>query len=353
MLGKRVERYRKKLRAAALATGNLYDVTDTAQTCGIDVPVAISQAIWTSLMAHFPGAGKKDLVSLDGLLQDLSRILVIERQERRQLRFLTPSMRPKWLTSQFAVRVEFTHVRGDLNAITICAENESFMSRQQTSLAMLSGALLWRLRILLFDLTLVARPAESKLVERMQGIVDVMLRTNPVGDCIESCFTGQQPSLPTYLTRAEYRWILLRSFAELLVCIGACPGQQKFIPTLVAQNRAFISPLSDLAAITEGLLRISSRLCDTPGRLGREPFIDLLVAYHGMCVSLDRGSTYLDTAVLQRVRRQLQAMRTRISRADEREFNSLAQWFRNIDPDSSSGPVVDLAYSSERSIVWQ
>ena len=76
---------------------------------------------------------------------------------------------------------------------------------------------------------------------------------------------------------------------------------------MICLRQAMATPLSDLAYITERMLRVASQLTTMASRWSIR-FDSCLAAYHRLTVSLDEGATLVPASVLVTVRQQLAVM---------------------------------------------
>ena len=74
-------------RLRALAHGSLIDVSDTARIQGIQLPVAISRSLWTSLVLTFPSARASDYCSLENMLGQLMTVVELEYLNKEEYRY--------------------------------------------------------------------------------------------------------------------------------------------------------------------------------------------------------------------------------------------------------------------------
>jgi len=74
MRGRKSEQLAESARIESLTNDSLIDVSDAARASGINVPVALSRGMWTSLVRPFPSAQTGDYLALASSLSDLATI---------------------------------------------------------------------------------------------------------------------------------------------------------------------------------------------------------------------------------------------------------------------------------------
>jgi hypothetical protein len=257
------------------------------------------------------------------------------------------------LSVLFTLRLRFNYSGERLVAILVCSDREFFAHKVDDSPDLLPAALLVQLRRLVLDLSLVRRTAESKLVERMWCMSKLLLRSQPARRDLEFWLSGRKPTLPPSFTREEFRLVVLKSLAELLVTMEACGSQGNYVEKLVGYHQSMVSPLCEPAEVTERLLKLAARSSNEAGPLEDGPFRHLLAAFHAMQSALDCGSSAIYASVLVSVRGQLHGLRAKLGNRAEAELGQLQGWFKRLDQQSPLGSVVDFRYLQEEEIVWQ
>ncbi len=344
MQSRKSERLAELTRLESLTNGSLIDVSDAACASGINVPVALSRGMWTSLVRPFPSAQAGDYFPLEKLLDQLRSVVQMEWLCSKKFRYFLPVDRPAWIGSQFLVRVQFNYARNQLATVVVSSTDEMFVYKSPASPAVLPSSLMVRLFRTLQQLSLCGRGADTVLLERMLDAANLLVQTCPLLIEMSDYFRRWQPQRPTGFSREEFRTLLLRTMAELLICLGACESvaNARSVNELVKYHLALASPLSDLAMITESMLRLAARLPHREGPLVGDPFPPLLEACFEMRCSLDYGSTTIPAVALTALREQVCVMDSRVFGAEKKEYLRLREWFNLIDDGSPLGRYVNL-----------
>ena len=348
-------RFAETTRLTALAEGSLLDMSEAALAAGIQLPVAMSRGLWTSLVRTFPSARPGDICSLANILSQLRSIVEHERHAKQEFRYFVPKHRPRWIGTAFLVRVQFNYVGERLAAVIVSSVDELFTSKPSPSPAVIPGALMVRLFRVLLQLPLCGRGADTVLIERMRETANLLMRASPLKEEMYDYFARWRPHRPNGFSPEEFRVILSRTLGELLICIGACESTANalLVSELVKYHLALASPLSDLAEMTESLVKLAARLRYQEGPIVYDPFRPLLEACLEMRYSLDRGSTTIPAQALRALRIQFPRLDELIVRADREEYLRLRQWFEKIDDGSPLGNYVNLGRWNGPEPVWQ
>ena len=355
MRNNKTDRLAETARRTSLANGSLIDVSDAARSCGIQLPVALSRSLWTSLVQPFPSARSGDFVSLEKMLGSVQTLIKQEWLAKKQFRYFLPEERPRWIGHSFFVRVQFNYAYGKFAAVVLSSVDEIFIYKPPASPAVLPSALMVRLFRVLLQLPLSGRGADTVLVERMRETANLLMQACPLKGDVYEYFRRWRPQRPTAFSHGEFRAVLSRTLGEVLVCIGACESEANapLVKQLVKFHLAMASPLSDLAEITESLLRLAARLPYREGPMVFNPFPPLLESCFEMRYSLDKGSTTIPAKALQTLREQFSQMDELVVGADRHEYLQLRQWFEKIDDGSPLGNYVNLGRWNDPEPVWQ
>lgn len=349
----RKERRLDVIYGQALVDGQLLDVTDHARHCGIDVPVAISRSLWNCFVHPFPGALPRDYLPLDLLLADLAAYLQKLGDGVDWIGHFTPNHRPEWLCSSFAVRVRCNFLGGKLAAIALCCEEELFTRPNAKSRSTLPGTILVRLSRLVRQVNHACRTAEAALVHKLSSQLQVLVNLSPLAPYAHT-LAADTPTLPEGFTIEQYRAVLVTSLEEQLMAAWGCSTNETDGPVwkMIRLQRVMQTPLSELAAITERLLRMAGQLTFN-GEPVVNPFRQLLAAYHRMTASLDEGATLLPGTVLLTVRQQFSVVEELADPARKAECRRLRREFDRIDAGGPLGDWVDLGGQTEQEAAVQ
>jgi len=342
-------------RLKALANGSLIDVSDVAHSTGIPLPVALSRGLWTSLVRTFPTARPGDYCSLEKMFGQLRGIIDEECLIKKEFRYFVPDERPTWIGNAFLVRVQFNYVNDRIAAVILCSVEELFTHKLPPSPAVIPSALMVRLFRVLLQFPLCGRGPDIVLLERMRETANLLMRACPLKSEMYDYFSRWRPHRPTGFSDGEFRAVLSRTLGELLICIGACETEANapLVKDLTKYHLALASPLSDLAEITESLVKLAARLPYQEGPLVFNSFRPLLEACLEMRYSLDKGSTTIPAQALRTLRIQFPRLDELVAGADREEYLRLRQWFENIDDGSPLGNYVNLGRWKGPEPVWQ
>ena len=331
-------------RRRSLTNGSLIDVSDTAYCLGIQLPVAISRSLWTSLVRTFPSARANDYCSLENLLGQLVAIVEQEYLNRKRYRYFVPENRPAWIGNVFLVRVQFQYANDRIAAVILCSTEEILTNKPFPSPAVIPSGLMVRLFRVLLKFPLCGRGPDTVLIERMRETANLLMKACPLKAEMYDYFSRWRPHRPTGFSNEEFRAVLSRTLGELLICIGACESAANapLVNELVKYHLALASPLSDLAEIIESLVKLAARMPYQEGPIVFDPFRPLFEACLEMRYSLDRGSTTIPAQALRALRIQLPRMEELVAGADRQEYLRLRQWFEQIDDGSPLGNYVNL-----------
>ena len=300
----------ERLRHRMVATGQLIDVTGEAQQQGLLYAVYLSNRLWKSLVRPYPFAEAEDCVSLVSILGALQGRLNAQGLGDVGFLLLMPPYVPGWFRGPCYLKYLVNRPPGTRPSVLVQPHGDPFPVRPRPVEDSLPASLVVHLAATLHFFSLLGRNVERSAIEAMQRVALELARETPFYSEIVRYLDHTPPTASKWLSSESNRASLLAKLDELLGSLEVCAERNAIqqIEWLRRNYRVLVSPLAQLAELTEGLLRLAARVPNQQGPIRYEPFRPLLSIYVEMNSQLKRLETVISYEVLSAIEFQISLM---------------------------------------------
>lgn len=285
----RIERLRRRM----VATGQLIDVTEEARRQSLPYTVYLSRRLWTSLVRSYPFAEQDDCVSIATLVSYLKLRLNTAKSDSPSLLLILSPHAPAWFRGPCYLKLFVNRPSKAQASVLVQTHGDAFPIHPRPEEDSLPASLVLRLVETLHNLSLVGRNIERVAIDAMQRFALELGKDGPFySEMLRYIDDMPQPSLK-WLPSESKRALLLAKVDELLAILTACANRQAMqrVESLRRHYRVLVSPLAELAELTENLLRMAAEVPNQEGPIRYEPFRPLLNIYVELHSRLKRFET--------------------------------------------------------------
>jgi hypothetical protein len=346
----RIERLRRRL----VVTGQLIDVTEEARQQGLSYAVYLSRRLWTALVRPYPFAEPGDCLSVATLLGHLQRRLAIANAASPSLLLVLPPHVPEWFHAPCYLRIAVNCPPNGQASVLIQPQEDALPLRVHPEEDSLPASLLLRLAMTLSTLSLVGRYIEWPFIQTMQTAALSLAGQGPFYAEILRHLEHTPPEASTHLSTESHRAMLLVQLDEILASLAPCASRHAalYLDLLRRRYRVLVSPLAELANLTESLLRLAGQVPSQQGPIRYEPFRPLLSVYVGLNARLDRLETRIPRDALSAIEMHTSLLAKVLPTDLQNAFRRIEDELDRLSEYPSGLNDVRLPYCKHHSVIW-
>lgn len=344
----------ERLRHRMVATGQLIDVTGEAQQQGLLYAVYLSNRLWKSLVRPYPFAEPEDCVSLVSILGPLQRRLNAPGLGDVGFLLLMPPYVPDWFRGPCYLKYLVNRPPRTLPSVLVQPHGDPFPVRPRPEEDSLPASLVVHLAATLHFFSLLGRNVERTAIEAMQRTALELARETPFYSEIVRNLDHTPPTASKWISAESNRASLLAKLDELLGSLEVCAERKTMqqIEWLRRNYRVLVSPLAQLAELTEGLLRLAAHVPNQHGPIRYEPFRPLLNIYVEMSIQLKRLETVISHEVLSAIEFQISLLAEVLPSDFQDALGHIEQELHRLLANRYGKRIEGLDYGGSHVVVW-
>lgn len=344
----------ERLRHRMVATGQLIDVTGEAQQQGLPYAVYLSNRLWKSLVRPYPFAESEDCVSLVSILDALQRRLNAPGLEDVGFLLLMPPYVPDWFRGPCYLKFLVNRPPGTKPSVLIQPHGDPFPFRPRPVEESLPASLAVHLAATLHFFSLLGRNVERSAIEAMQTTALELARETPFYSEIVRNIEHTPPTASKWISSNSNRASLLAKLDELLGTLEVCAERKTIqqIEWLRRNYRVLVSPLAQLADLTESLIRLAAHVPNQRGPVRYEPFRPLLNIYVEMNSQLKRLETAISHEVLSAIEFQISLLAEVLPSDFQDSLGQIEQELHRLLVNGYGKRMEELDDSDSHIVVW-
>ncbi len=346
----RIERRRRRM----VATGQLIDVTEEAQQHGLPYTVYMTRRLWTSLVRPYPFAEADDCVSVATLISYLKLRLTAAKSDTPSLLLILSPHVPAWFRGPCYLKLFVNCPVTTQASVLIQTHGDPFPVRPRPEEDSLPASLVLRLVETLHNLSLAGRNIERVAIDAMQRVALELGKDGPFYSEMLRYIDDLPPPSSKWLP-SESKWaLLLAKLDELLAILAACANRQAMqqVESLRRHYRVLVSPLAELAELTESLLRMAAEVPNQEGPIRYEPFRPLLNIYVELHSRLKRFETEIPRDALSAIEFHVSWLAKVLPSDLQDALRRIAEQLDRLLESRSGQPMVRLHAGGNHAVVW-
>lgn len=346
----RIERLRRRM----VASGQLIDVTEEAHQQGLPYAVYLTRRLWTSLMRPYPFAEPEDRVPLVSILNAVQSRLKAPGFEDVGVLLLMPPHVPDWFRGPCYLKYLVNRPPGNRPSILVQPHGDPFPFRSRPVKDSLPASLVMHLAATLHFFSLLGRNVERTAIEAMQRTALELARETPFYSEIVRNLDATPPATLKWLSPESNRASLLAKLDELLGTLEVSAGHKTIqqIEWLRRNYRVLVSPLAQLADLTESLIRLAAHVPNQQGPVRYEPFRPLLNIYVELNSRLKRLETVISHDVLSAIEFQISLLAEVLPNDFQDALGQIEQELHRLLANRYGKRIEGFDYSHSHVVVW-
>jgi hypothetical protein len=346
----RIERLRRRM----VATGQLIDVTEEARQQGLPYTVYLTRRLWTSLVRPYPFAEQDDCVSVARLVSYLKLRLTTAKSDSPSLLLILSPHTPAWFRGPCYLKLFVNRQPEAQASVLVQTHGDLFPFRPRPEEDSLPASLVVRLVETLHNLSLVGRNIERVAIDAMQRIALELGKDGPFHLEMLRYIDDLPPPSSKWLPSESKRAMLLAKLDELLAILAVCANRQAMqqVESLRRHYRVLVSPLAELADLTECLVRIAAEVPNQEGPIRYEPFRPLLNLYVALHSHLKRFETEIPRDALSAIEFHLSWLAKVLPSDLQDALKRIAEELDRLLESRSGQRMVRRQACGNRAVVW-
>lgn len=337
-----------------VATGQLIDVTEEAHQQGLSCTVYLSRRLWTSLVRPYPFTEQGDCVSVTTLVSCLKLRLTTAKSDSPSLLLILSPHTPAWFRGPCYLKLFVNRPAETQASVLIQTHGDAFPVRPLPEEDSLPASLVLQLAATLHSLSLVGRNIERVAIDAMLKVALELGKDGPFYSEMLRYIDDLPPPSSKWLPSECQRALLLAKLDELLAILAACANRQAMqqVESLRRHYRVLVSPLAELAELTESLLRMAAEVPNQEGPIRYEPFRPLLNLYVELHSRLKRFETEIPRDALSAIEFHVSWLAKVLPSDLQDALRRITDELERLLESRSGQRVVRLHASGNHAVVW-
>lgn len=346
----RIERRRRRM----VGTGQLIDVTEEARQQGLPYTVYLTRRLWTSLVRPYPFAEQDDCVSVPTLVSYLKLRLTTAKSDSPSLLLILSPHVPAWFRGPCYLKLFVNRPAETQASVLIQTHGDPFPVRPLPEEDSLPASLVLRIVETLHSLSLVGRNVERASIDAMQRVALELGKDGPFYSEMLRYIDDMPPPSSKWLPSESQRALLLAKLDELLAILVASANRLAVldVQSLRRRYRVLVSPLAELAELTESLVRMAAEVPNQEGLLRYEPFRPLLNIYVELHSLLKRFETEIPRDALSAIEFHVSWLAKVLPSDLQDALRRIAEQLDRLLESRSRQPMVRLHAGGNHAVVW-
>ena len=218
----------------------------------------------------------------------------------------------------------------------------------------LPASLVLRLVETLHNLSLASRNIERVAIDAMQRVALELGKDGPFYSEMLRYIDDLPPPSSKWLPSESKRALLLAKLDELLAILAACANRRAMqqVESLRRHYRVLVSPLAELAELTESLLRMAAEVPNQEGPIRYEPFRPLLNIYVELHSRLKRFETEIPRDALSAIEFHVSWLAKVLPSDLQEALGRVEEELDRLLESRSGQPMVRLHAGGNHAVVW-
>jgi hypothetical protein len=204
------------------------------------------------------------------------------------------------------------------------------------------------------SLSLVGRHIELAVIDRMQRTALELARQGPFHAEMLRYLDQMPPAASTRLSPDANRAMLLVTLDEVLASLAPCANRQatSHLDLLRRHYRVLVSPLAEVAELTQYLLRLATHVPYQQGPIRYDPFRPLLNVYVDLHARLEKLETEVPRDALAAIEFQISLLAKVLPVDMQDALRRIEQELDRLSESRFSQRDLPRPYCRNQSVVW-